>query len=349
MEIDTTFASPYSNYSNNTLSSAGWWNQPNQLNSQYKNLKRTADQVRSVVRQAKRQRTASRTRTKRKSSVGKQVEIAGGESKSYFQLIKKNKSKLGGLELAESTVNRSVGFSRSSTQGVQNSSNLGTAFDATDLTNIRAATGLTAAGFAALKVYLKSYRSAAYITNAETTNCHITIYECEARQDGGALNTDASTTFLAGYLDASGGAAANATLMDSTPFANPRFTEAYRIRKTIPLILSPGHTHCHRNYYAANQMVSMERYLISGVGGGPIGQLSLHTFIVYHGTPIHDDTDETLVSIGKSKLDIVLTEEIRYKFPSVNYPNNSITSTLATNLTPFQMAENAPTDIADDS
>lgn len=344
------------------LTQSGWWNNPRHaslsLGSRFNRPRRAGaasrvrraavNRVRTALESAFQSRSASQTITTSKK--GKQVAVTGGhETKSNFDLIKPNKTKLGKLELADGVCSRSVGLSAATTQGLQTAVNLTTLFDSTDLANIAAAVNRTSTALSAARVFMGLARSTILITNAETTNCHMTIYTCMARQDAGALNTDAASTFLAGYAAATGGAAANATLPGVTPYGNVRFTEAYKILQETPIVLSPGQTHTHYIRYAPNKMVNFQRYLISGVAGGSLGQLSLHTFIIFHGTPVHDDTTETSVTIGVAKLDYVLMEEIHYKQGVTDYPSNSITTTLATNLTGFQMAENAPTDIADNS
>lgn len=282
------------------------------------------------------------------SAVGVQQSAGGGgETKSSFYKVHPIKANVGKLELARSIVNRSVGLSSTSTQGLQNAVGLVASYDVSDITNIRTATGLTTAGFASTKTFLSTARSKIFITNAETTNCHITIYTCLARLDGGALNTEVATTFLAGYVDAGGGAAADGTLIGSSAYSNPRFRECYTILQSVPVVLSPGQTHVHSSTYSPNRLVAFSRATISTEG--PMAGLSLHTFIVHHGTPVHDDTTETSVTMGISKIDIVVCESVGYRLVQLSYPQNSITSALATNLTGFQMAENAPADMADNS
>lgn len=319
----------------------------NNISSQLASQIETQQSYASTARSARVNRSRLRGRNVSSARGVQQSAGGGGETKSSFSKVHPILANVGKLELGRSIVNRSVGLSSTSTQGVQNAVGLVASYDVSDITNIRAATGLTTAGFAANKTFLSTARSKIFITNAETTNCHITIYTCLARLDGGALNTEVATVFLAGYVDAQGGAAVDGTLIGSTAYDNPRFRECYTILQSVPLVLSPGQTHTHSSTYSPNRLVAFNRATISTEG--PMAGLSLHTFIVYHGTPVHDDTTETSVTMGISKLDIVVCESVGYRLVQLSYPQNSITSALATNLTGFQMAENAPADIADNS
>lgn len=282
-------------------------------------------------------------------STGVQLPSPGGESKSFFSYSRPLPTSYKGPSkfLGVNSVNRSSGFNAVATQGKQTAQNLGSYFNNTDITNIFTDVGETATAQNSGKALLVEARAKAFITNSETTNCHFTIYEVMARQDGGALNTDPSSTFLAGGADANGGASTDATIPGTSPFSNPRFLEAYKILKKTPVILSPGMTHCHQSIYQPNRIISQERTVISGVGAGPLGQLTIWTFIIYHGTPAHDNVTLTSVTLSKASLDIVLLEEIKFKQMIRDYAFNSITSTLSTLLTLEQVAQATDAEVLD--
>lgn len=293
---------------------------------------------------------------RRSAFVGKQQSVGGGggESKSQFTLVKPAfKEKMIGF-LGKNTVVRSSGFAATSTQGVQNSRNLGAYFSAEDIVNVFASVGeLTSIpAVRAAKCFLMNLKAKAMITNAESTNVHFTIYDVMATIDTGVNNVDPSTVFLAGNADAGGvvaAAAADATVPGATPFSNPRFVNCYKVLQQTPIILGPGQTHTHHVHYAPNRVYNLEKLYAPGITTGPLADLTVYTMIVHHGTPVHDATTETLVTLGLSKLDIVIMEEISWKQSVREYPFNSITTTLATNLTGEQMVEGAPTDQADTS
>lgn len=321
-----------------------------------KYLKRGYDLVKPYLKRTKAKRSVKleQTRSLRRAFNGVQVPAGGGgESKSSFSLVKKNYSNIGKLELTDGAVARSSGFSSATTQGLQTSINVGSYLNNTDIANIvTVAAGLSAAGQASTKLFVKSAHATIMITNAEFTNVHFTIYDLEQKIDASTtLNPDPSTVFLAGGVDATGGAAANFTLPGSAPYSNPRFMAGYKILKQTPVILSTGQTHTHNVHYAPNKILDFEHSIMNAIsGGGLAGRIpTVWTMIVQHGTPVHDDTTETSVTIGASKLDIVIMETIKYKYCAVGYALNSITTTLATNLTGFQAAESTPVDIADAS
>ena len=298
-------------------------------------------------------RTASRRTTRgvraTPARVGTQLPAGGGgESKSFFTLKKKNYTKVGKLELADNTIARSNGFSSATTQGVQTAVNLSELFDATDVDAMFTAAGIsTSPSQNAANLFIKSGHATAFITNAESTNVHFSIYDLKATMDGGSLDTDPAAMFLAGYADAVGGAAANGTLVGSSPYTNPRFVQAYKILQKTDIILGPGQTHTHNIHYAPNRMFNHEKSIINGVASGPIAYLSYHCMVVQHGTPVHDATTETTVTIGLSKLDIVLVESLVFKKSDQAYPTNSLSTTLVTNATGEQMLTENPTDAPD--
>lgn len=321
-------------------------------NSAAQMVSRARDLITSNLRSGKRadRLSARRLRGTSSVSIGKQVPAGGGgESKSFFSLVRPKISVP--KTCHPQSVNRSSGFSSASTQGRQNVVNVGSYFSATDVQNCFTSLGMTAgtATYNAARIYILECRAKAFITNSETTNVHFTIYEVLQKNDTGALNIDPASTFAAGFVDAAGGATTDAGVPGTSPFENPRFIQAYSILKQTPIILSPGQTHVHNVTYNPNKMYSHERDLIMGTTTGGIGGITIHSFIVQHGTPVHDDVTETLVTIGASKLDIVLTEAIKWKITDRNYAFNSISTTLATNLAGFQMNENQPTDAADGS
>lgn len=308
-------------------------------------VRRGMQQFASRQRQATRVGSQTATTTLRQ---GKQFPSGGGgESKSFFKLIKPNRTLLGKFEVTKHSLNRSLGFASSATQGKQTAFNLGAMFNSADIVNIFTAVGQTSTGQNSAKAFLESAHARALITNAETTNVHFTIYDCMARLDGGALNTDPAATFLAGNVDAVGGAAADATIPGTSPFSNPRFVEAFKVLKKTDVILAPGQTHQHNMHYAPNRLISNERQVISGVGSGPLAGLTVWPMIIQHGTPVHGLAALTSVTLGASKLDVVTLEEIRYKVALYNYAINSITTTLATGLTGEQIYDGTDAEVLD--
>jgi len=283
--------------------------------------------------------------------VGKQIAAGGGgESKSFFTL-KKPKFNIGKAMklLGNSTVGRTTGLSSASTQGLQNATLLNMSWDAADITNAFQTVGeaQTTPANRSAKLLLGACHSKAFITNAESTNVHFTIYDVMCKSDKGTNNVDAAATFLAGFVDQNDGAALNSGYISATPYGNPRFMANYKIMQSTPIILSPGQTHLHTIHYDPQRVINLERLYNNATTSGGIGGVTLQSFIVQHGTPVHDDVTETLVTMGASKLDIVLAESLSYKQLLRDQAYASITTSLFTTLAGFQMAEGTPQDVAD--
>jgi len=292
----------------------------------------------------------SQSSVPRQMTYGQQVEVAGGESKSTFTLINP-KPKLS-KDYATNTVVRSSGFSQAVTQGVQSAQTVGAYLTAGDIYNQFTIAGGNSDDDSGLRMFFGHCHGETLITNAESTNAHFMIYDILAKTDGQAThNIDPANCFAVSGIDAAGGAAANYTIPGCDFSFNPRTRAFYKVLQKTPVTLSPGATHTHYVNYGYNKHISQERIraLAAATGNYPVGGISLYTVIICHGTPVHDDTTETSVTLGISKLDIVLKEYYTVRWLGQINNTNSITTTLATNLTGFQMAEGAPADIADAS
>lgn len=282
---------------------------------------------------------------------GAQIEGAGGESHFYFTKFNPRiKSSALGF-LGKNTVGRSSGFSTASTQGLQNATMLGTYWGAADVINAFTAVGETTAtaAYRAAKAVLLGLTAKAVIVNAENTNVHFDIYDVLCRTDSATNNPDPASTFLAGNVDANGGAAADATIPGTTPYSNPRFVASYKILQKTTVVLHGGGIHTHNVRYDVNKIQSLEKIYTSGLSAGGLAGLTICSFIVQYGSPVHDGTTETSVTLGKSKLDIVLMEELYFKQSIRDYSFNGLSTTLATNLTGEQMVRDNPVDQTDES
>lgn len=277
-------------------------------------------------------------------TLGVQVPAGGGgESKSYTRVVKpKQKIPVTKL-LALNTVNRADGVTASCVQGAQNVMNLGTYFDATDIVNIYAALGQTSTAYNASKLLLLGIHAENLVTNATSTNTHVIIYDVMARHDGfTTVNTGPGTVFTLGGADAGGGAAADYSVVGTSPWNNPRFVSQYQIIKQTPIILAPGQVHTHSVNYKPNFIFNKERYISNSTG--PIGGLTMYSFAVFHGTPVHDTATESVISTGIAKLDVVRKDSITFKGVVFGNPTNSISSSFATVTAPEQWNINAPAD-----
>nr|QGF19387.1 hypothetical protein [Antarctic circular DNA molecule] len=278
--------------------------------------------------------------------------VGSHESKSYFKLSKPIIRDAGLGFLGKNTVGRSSGFSLASTQGKQSAALLGTYWSAEDVINAFGAVGETTAtpAYRSAKAILLGLSAKALIVNSQTTNVHFDIYDVLHKTDSSTNSPDPATVFLAGNVDVNGGAAVDATIPGTSPYSNPRFLSNFKILQKTSVILPAGAIHTHNIRYDINKVQSFERIYSSGVSGNAgLAGMTVSSFIVQHGTPVHDGTVETIVTIGVTKLDVVLMEELTFKQSVREYSFNSLTTSLVTNITPEQMIAEGPVDQADTS
>lgn len=302
----------------------------------------------AMTRQAQLLRARSRTALANQRRNGGQQDANGGETKSSFYL-RKPKIKMTKMEqqLQLCSVVRNGAGSVSCVSGSQAVQALATLWDVTDINNAIVTTlGQSATGQNSSKIALLSGHADVMFTNSNTScNAHCTIYECMSRQDGSDINTSPVLLFQAGGVDAVGGAAADYLVPGTTPYSNPRFASGYKILQTTPLVVHAGATHVHRIRYEPNRVISKERVVTSD-SAGPIGNVTLYTFIVFHGTPVHSAAAETTVSTGIVKLDYVFTETLKFKCMQYNYALNSIVNSLTVIADPEQFVEEPAADTA---
>jgi len=267
----------------------------------------------------KRQEQKSKKRSQPKSvSVGKQVEVAGGESRSSFYLVKKPKYTSAVRSTATQFKVNNEGIRSDASVGYQNSTLLGTYFDSTD---IIAMYPVIFGGTVnqTTKLILCGVRAESLITNVATTNARISIYDVMLKKDSNASVVDPSQVFEAAFADTSGGVAGDYAVVGTTPYMNPRFMDFFKIKQRTEVILSPGATHSHVINYAPHRMISKTSTINTT---GSIGGLTLFTMIIHHGSPANDSVTKTSVTLSKSSLDIV-TKQV-YSFKSIFYPLTGI-------------------------
>lgn len=313
------------------------------------NRRAAVQRVREGMRSAYRQRRAvgSRTALALGTKKGVAVPAGGGESKSSFYLtrpaIKQTKME---KMLGSNRVVTNASGSVACVSGSQNVIRVSTLWDVTDITNALTDVGETATGTNSAKIALLSGTADIMFTNSNAScNAHCIIYDVMSRNDGSDINTNPVGVFQAGGADAVGGATTDYLIPGSTPYANPRFASAYKILQTTPLILHAGATHVHRVRYKPNKVLSRERAVTSDAAG-PIGNVTLYSFIVFYGTPVHSAAAETTVSTGIVKLDYVITESLQFKCMQLNYALNSMVNSLTVIADPEQFVELPPTDAA---
>lgn len=253
-----------------------------------------------------------------------QIPTGGGDSRSFFTLRRKNRSKIGKLELENGLVVNNISLRVESDVGQQNCAIIGTYYTDTDINQHFALSNNAASA----KIFLGSVHGESLITNNENVNARITIYDVLARRDSGIFSggTNPLTIFQQGFADNSGGAAANYLVPGTTPYDNPRFTQWFKILKNTSVILSPGAVHSHVVHYAPSKMFSHE--ITSYSNTSSIGDLTLYTFILFHGSPVNEIATQATVSLSHIALDIVQKEAYHWKYVATNSGVASVTQTI---------------------
>lgn len=298
-----------------------------------------------VLRRAQ-QAARRKPRTTNRIMFGAQVPTSGGESKSNYTSSTPNFHNSLTKYLGAFTVNRNRATTATATQGVQTLLLISDSFTATDVNQVFVMLAETSAGFNAAKVFIQSTYSQSMMTNASNTNMHATIFDCVATVDGfTTVNPDPVTALTLGGIDAQGGVATDIFIPGTMPWNNPRYKASYRTLQQTSIILSPGQVHVHRVKLSPNRLFNKERITTNGVG--PIGGLTHYSFVIFHGTPVHDAATELSIGLSPVKLDVVQLETTQYKQVATPHAFSSITSSIPTNiLAPEQWVEDTPTDTA---
>jgi len=298
------------------------WEMGRNVGNKIKSYLSEARKKRTEVKREKRQRRVSF-----KAAVGAQVPTGGGDSLSSFRRFHKNRTKIGKLEFTPSIIINNSGFRKEAPTGQQESVLIGTYYTDTDVNQHFALINNAASA----KIFLQSVHGESLITNQCNVNARVTIYDVIARRDSSGGAVDPDTVFKLGMADNTGGSAAQYLIPGVTPYENPRFVQWFKILQTTRVILSPGQCHNHTVNYAPNRMFSHE--ISTSVLSSSIGNLTVYSFMVFHGTPINDITTQTQVSTAHIALDVVQKESYHFKYADINTGYASITQSLPTAFT----------------
>jgi len=303
----------------------------------------TVQRVLRATQQAARRRPVPRVN---RMMFGRQQPTSGGESKSSYVMVKPNYHSRLTKYLGAFSINRNRSTTATATQGRQTLLLIGDHFTADDINQVFIMLAETSAGYNAAKVFVQSTTSHALITNASNTNMHATIFDCCAKVDGfTTVNPDPVTVLSAGGIDAQGGVATDIFIPGTMPWNNPRYKACYETTQQTSIILSPGQVHVHKVKLSVHNLFNKER--ITTNGAGPLAGLSYYSFVIFHGTPMHDAATELSIGLSPVKLDVVQLETVQYKQVATPHAFSSITSSIPTNITAGeQWVEDNPTDTA---
>lgn len=208
--------------------------------------------------------------------------------------------------------------------GTQNSVIANRMFNTTDLQTISTSVG---GANSTVRWLARKCSSETMITNQDSGNCRITIYDIIARRDSNSsVNTsDPVVAWNNSYLD-EGGANANSALVGTLPFSSDLFTQFFKVLKVTTILLGAGQTHFHRISFKLNKVIDQEtvKYVTSSLKGTTCYQM-----VVVSGVPYNDVTTTTQVSTGACNVDWVSRREYKYTW-------------LADNTTTFSSSNNLP-------
>jgi len=283
------------------------------------NLGRAIGQVakrglKSYFSNQKKRKASSSTRTSAKrrktTGYGYQIPTGGGDSKSTFSLVNPMVGQISPVlsELPPSTVVNDDSGRHEAAVGGQQAVLVADYYSAADIT--KQFTLLNPATSA--KIFLKSVRGETLITNQENVNGRFTIYDIIARKDTDSTCGSPYDALTTGGGDNTSGANTDYLIAGCSVYSNPRFTAFFKVLQETKVVLSPGACHTHQVTYKPNMYFSQE--VSKRIGGTGIGDLTLYTLDVFHGTPINDVTTQTQVSLSHIAMDYVHLEEYKCQY-----------------------------------
>nr|WAE42474.1 MAG: capsid protein [Cressdnaviricota sp.] len=172
------------------------------------------------------------------------------------------------------------------------------------------------------KIHIRDIHMELLFSNATNDVVHLMIYDCVCRRDiaSGAFYQP-SLAWQQGATDA--GVSTDWSVVGSTPFSVPGFTEFWEIEKITDVDLHTGGHHKHKTSFQPFCVINNE---IVGAGGNTPawGKLTRYSMVVVHGYPINDSTTKTQVSTASCSLDMVWKKS--YQFDVLERSTTTITA-----------------------
>jgi len=172
--------------------------------------------------------------------------------------------------------------------------------------------GFTAAGITTGetgKLFLQGYTASLMMTNQDSGNCVVTLYDCISRRD--SQESDLSDIYDDGLKENAGATGNTKSIanLNVTPYQSAEFCSKFKILKKTVLSLSTGQSHTHRVTIKSGRTFS--RDLLDDYNW--FRGVSHHTFMTVHGMPYNDLTTQTNVAVGDTALNYVLSKKIHYR------------------------------------
>lgn len=266
---------------------------------------------------ARKSRSRTVTRTKKKFSVNKATKSGESVYSSFFswrkrqQKLFKNVKRIGAPNWAYSNGTARI----DGAVGKQTTYIVTKLFDAKSIDDIFG----NVLSNKAMKIQLHNCSARMRFQNQSLTYADVTIYDIISFRDLSTKESD--TTVDISYADVAwaqgitdeGGSASATNMIGTTPFMSQTFRQFYRIKKVTTARLPSGWTHEHKVNLAPMQYIARERLNYQGTGkGANIGNLTYQCMIVVNGGVANDSVTKTQVSTVAPHLDAII--DWRYKY-----------------------------------
>lgn len=145
------------------------------------------------------------------------------------------------------------------------------------------------------------------MTNQDSGNCEVRIYDIAVRRDCG---TFPDIAWSQGAQDESGtGAFDYSKQLGVEPTTSQEFNVFYKIKQQTRIILGAGQSHTHYVNLKPNKWIDGE---LTQRGSQFLAGYTMFTMILVSGMPYNDLTTQTQVSSGQCALDVVVTKQHKY-------------------------------------
>ena len=280
-------------------------------------------------------------KSKKKSSIHQNAKLqvpghgAGGTFTSVY--MKKPLTKwLQGMKKATASnfsyVNGSLRMATGSS--LQSYYTVSSTFNATDLALLFQSTNNTC------RTLIESVTENNLYRNQSNNDCFLVIYDVIARRDMSSATGDYVPN-LAWYNGApdTGMTSAATGYPGATPFAVPRFTQYFDVKKVSHIILPAGGCHNHRIHYEPNRLISRE---VINENNQNIKGLTMYSMAVIYGAPDNNLTGSTVTS-GSAAVDFVQTKQYKWTYMTDAVTNNNYSNSLAAVATEYVMQDESGT------
>lgn len=242
--------------------------------------------------------------------------------------------------LAKNYYGINTGFRHTQTVGLQGAVIVNTMFNYTDVNAISQKIQTSQTN----KFLIKSCSAETLITNQDSGNVNVVLYDIVARRDLATSSNIASP--LAAFqnsLGDEGGANSNYQYVGTTPFSLDLFTQFFKVVKISHVTLGQGQCHTHRVKFSVNTIIDGEliQYNTNGFKG-----VSCWTMAITQGMPYNDSTTKTQVSTGSIAIDVINKRQYAYTWMQDIDTNYSYSNNIAGSFTVSENIMNEATGTA---